>query len=158
LDVYSLNVLCTVLPLYLFRFSVISWTSWGKFNFLVFALPSIQQKVNHVCMKWWQRSNRNLSKGGKTSSLRQMKAIQSKIGMSTKVQGVSFEILQFQMARAQKWWIFDLMLVKPKCVWEAVVFYECQLIFNTCKSLMPKMTEFFNKHHGLMDKTVDCHA
>ena len=32
------------------------------------------------------------------------------------IQGVSFEILQFQMAVAQKWCIFDPMLVKPKCV------------------------------------------
>ena len=33
-----------------------------------------------------------------------------------KVQGVSFEILQFQMAVVQKLCIFDPMLVKPKCV------------------------------------------
>ena len=32
------------------------------------------------------------------------------------IQGVSFEILQFQMVVAQKLYIFDPMLVKPKCV------------------------------------------
>ena len=28
-----------------------------------------------------------------------------------------------EMALALNWCIFNLMLVKPKCVWEAVVFY-----------------------------------
>ena len=32
------------------------------------------------------------------------------------IQGVSFEILGFQTAVAQKWYIFDPMLLKPKCV------------------------------------------
>ena len=32
-------------------------------------------------------------------------------------------ILQFQIAVAQKRCIFDPMLKKPKCVWEAVVFF-----------------------------------
>ena len=39
------------------------------------------------------------------------------------------------------------MLVKPKCVWEAVVFYEVQLIFLY-------LAQFFIKHHGLMDKVL----
>ena len=38
------------------------------------------------------------------------------------LQGVSFEILLFQMAVALNWWDSDPKLVKPKCVWEAVVF------------------------------------
>ena len=54
--------------------------------------------------------------------------------------------------------ISDPMLVKQKCVWEAVVFYEFQLIFYTCKSLMPKITKSIIKHHGLMDKALVCHA
>ena len=39
------------------------------------------------------------------------------------LQGVSFEILLFQMAVIQKLCIFDPMLLKPKCVWEAVVLF-----------------------------------
>ena len=38
------------------------------------------------------------------------------------LQGVSFEILLFQMAVAFYWWHFDPKLVEPKCVWEVAVF------------------------------------
>ena len=50
------------------------------------------------------------------------------------LQGVSFEILLFQMAVAQKWYIFDPMLVKPKLVWEAVVFCVRRKFFKNEKN------------------------
>ena len=37
------------------------------------------------------------------------------------LQGISFEILQYQIAVTQKQFIFEPVLVKPKCVWEAGV-------------------------------------
>ena len=40
------------------------------------------------------------------------------------VQGVSLEILVFQMVVVQKLCIFDPMLVKPKCVWELAVYFK----------------------------------
>ena len=64
----------------------------------------------------------------------------------------------FQMTLSLNWSMSDTMLVKPKWVWEAVVFSEFQLIFYTCKLLMLKMTEYYIKHHGVMDKALDCHA
>ena len=77
---------------------------------------------------------------------------------SSQIQGDPNQNFRFQMGVALSVWISDPMLVKQKCVWEAVVFYEFQLIFYNCKSLMPKMTKFFIKHHGLMDKALVCHA
>ena len=74
------------------------------------------------------------------------------------IQGDPNQNFRFQMTVALSVCISDPMLVKQKCVWEVVVFYEFQLIFYTCKSLMPKMTTFFIKHHGLMDKALVCHA
>ena len=74
------------------------------------------------------------------------------------LQGDPNQNFRFQMTVALSVCISDPMLVKPKCVWEAVVFYEFQLIFYTCKILMPKMTAFYIKHHGVMDKALDCHA
>ena len=52
-----------------------------------------------------------------------------------KIQGVSFEILGFQMAVAQKWWIFDPMLVKPKCVWEGVVYIIWKIVNKQLKNV-----------------------
>ena len=57
------------------------------------------------------------------------------------VQGVSFEILEFQKAVALKWCIFDPGLVKPKCVWEVEVYLKnskqttekCNQIFENWK-------------------------
>ena len=74
------------------------------------------------------------------------------------IQGDTNQNCPFLRPITQKLSTSDPMLVKPKCVWEAVVFYEFQLIFHTCKLLMPKMPEFYIKHHGVMDKALDCHA
>ena len=51
----------------------------------------------------------------------------------TNIHGVSFEISRFQIAVAQKQCIFDPMLVKIKCVWEAVVFF-----LKNCKQTAEK--------------------
>ena len=74
------------------------------------------------------------------------------------IQGDPNQNFRFQMTIALSVCISDPMLVMQKCVWEAVVFYEFQLIFYTCKLWMPKMTAFYIKHHGVMDKALDCHA
>ena len=71
------------------------------------------------------------------------------------IQGDPNQDFRFQMTIPLSVCISDPMLVKPKCVWEAVVFYEFQLIFYTCKLLMPKMPKFFIKRRGLMVKAVD---
>ena len=47
------------------------------------------------------------------------------------LQGVSFEILLFQMAVALNWWGSDPKLVKPKCVWEAVFCDKSKFFWKT---------------------------
>ena len=65
------------------------------------------------------------------------------------IQGDPNQNFRFQMTVALSVCISDPMLVKPKCVWEAVVFYEFQLIVYTCKLLMPKMTAVYIKPAGI---------
>ena len=51
------------------------------------------------------------------------------------LQGVSFEILGFQMAVVLKLCIIDPMLVKPKIVWETVAFSIFENLFTLFKML-----------------------
>ena len=74
------------------------------------------------------------------------------------IQGVSFEIFWFQMTVALNWWGSDPKLVKPKCVWGAVVFSKYQMVFHPCKIYRTKMASICINLHGLMDKAVDCYA
>ena len=65
-----------------------------------------------------------------------------KIGI-THIQGVSFEKWKFQMAVvALKWWIFDPMLVMPKCVWEVADFFS---FLKICLHLSADCLQFFKK-------------
>ena len=55
--------------------------------------------------------------------------------ISSLLQGVPFEKSQKEMAVALKRYIFDPMLVKPKLVWEAVVFCAKNWIFEKSKKI-----------------------
>ena len=72
-----------------------------------------------------------------------LKAVQSEETNMVRInllQGDPNQNFRFQMSVALSVCISNPILVKQKCVWEAVVFYEFQLIFYNCKLWMPKMT------------------
>ena len=64
----------------------------------------------------------------------------------------------FQMALRLNWSMSDPMLVKPKLVWEAVVFFQYQLIFAIFNLSIWIMALLNIERCGLMVKALDCHA
>ena len=131
----------------------VSWLYSSKFYYLVCFWTSKELYPMHVS-QIWSIISKILFKICNTVDF--VWTHYSKMSLVMRnIQGVSFEILQFQMAVAQKLCIFDLMLVKPKCVWEAVVFFNVSWIFHQIEIYRWKMTKTFTKLRGLMDRTLD---
>ena len=138
------------------------WTLW-----FVWSCYQGSSRMCHLLFRWKVCLYGNLWKGQGclhllwspiNHSFRKLKIKQFEEKKTFVLQGDPNQNFRLQMTVALSVCISDPMLVKPKWVWEAIFFYEFQLIIYTYKLFMLKMMTFYIKHHGVMDKALDCHA
>ena len=64
----------------------------------------------------------------------------------------------FQIAPLLNWYIFDPMLVKPKCVWQVAVFFSVSWFFQAFEIYLWKIVTFSHQPLWSWGKALDWHA
>ena len=74
------------------------------------------------------------------------------------VQGDPNRNFLFQIAPLLNWYIFDPMLVKPKCVWQVAVFFSVSWFFQAFEIYVWKIARIKHQRLWSWGKALDCHA
>ena len=76
----------------------------------------------------------------------------------TYIQGDPNRIFLFQIAPLLNWYIFDPMLVKPKCVWQVAVFFSVSWFFQAFEIYLWKIVTFSHQPPWSWGKALVWHA